>query len=146
MAQNCFLCYMEIKNTSLIFKKSDLTTNDLSVPPKMTEEGILCVNCFDRMLKSPKTNIGKARIDKLVNILEKEMEKNEVNVDSVLDRLDAEMNGWGLSEPVKTACLSQVMDILEVAIQDDSERFSSINQIRNILSLNFDASQIGIKD
>ncbi len=107
------------------------------VPTKMTEDDILCVNCFDRMLKSPKTNINKARIDKLVNILEKEMEKNEVNVDSVLDRLDAEMNDWRLSEPVKAAVLGQVMDILEVAIQDDSEKFSSINQIRKMLSLNF---------
>ncbi len=137
MVQTCFLCYMEIENTSLIFKKSDLTINGLMVPTKMTEDGILCVNCFDRMLKSPKTNINKARIDKLVNILEKEMEKNEVNVDSVLDRLDAEMNDWRLSEPVKAAVLGQVMDILEVAILDDSEKFSSINQIRKMLSLNF---------
>jgi len=146
MAQNCFLCYMEIGNTSLIFKKSNLTINDLSVPARMTEGDILCVNCFDRMLKSPKTNVSKARIDKLVNILEKEMEKNEVNVDSVLDGLDAEMNDWRLSEPVKAACLGQVMDIIEVAIQDDSEKFSAINQIRNMLSLNFDVSQVGIKD
>ncbi len=137
MSSVCFLCYAEIGNTSLIFKKSDLIINGLMVPTKMTEDGILCVNCFDRMLKSPKTNINKARIDKLVNILEKEMEKNEVNVDSVLDRLDAEMNDWRLSEPVKAAVLGQVMDILEVAILDDSEKFSSINQIRKMLSLNF---------
>ena len=137
MSSTCFLCYTEIGNTSLIFKKSDLTINGLTIPTKMTEEGILFVNCFDRMLKSPKTNINKARIDKIVNILEKEMEKNEVNVDSVLDRLDAEMNDWRLSEPVKAAVLGQVMDILEVAIQDDSEKFSSINQIRKMLSLNF---------
>ncbi len=137
MVQPCFLCYMEIENTSLIFKKSDLTINRLVIPNQMTEDGILCVNCFDRMLKSPKTNINKARIDKLVNILEKAMDKNEVNVDSILDRLDTEMNGWTLSEPVKTACQVQVMDILEVAIQDDSEKFSSINQIRKMLSLNF---------
>jgi len=147
MSSVCFLCYTEIGNTSLIFKKSDLTINGLMVPTKMTEDGILCVNCFDRMLKSPKTNINKARIDKLVNILEKEMEKNEVNVDSVLDRLDAEMNDWRLSEPVKAAVLGQVMDILEVAIQDDSEKFSSINQIRKMLSLNFAVkSQVGIED
>jgi len=147
MSSVCFLCYTEIGNTSLIFKKSDLTINGLMVPTKMTEDGILCVNCFDRMLKSPKTNINKARIDKLVNILEKEMEKNEVNVDSVLDRLDAEMNDWRLSEPVKAAVLGQVMDMLEVAIQDDSEKFSSINQIRKMLSLNFAVkSQVGIED
>jgi len=62
---------MKIENTSLIFKKSDLTINSLVVPNQMTDGGVLCVNCFDRMLKSPKTNINKARIDKLVNILEK---------------------------------------------------------------------------
>jgi len=76
MVQACFLCYMEIRNTSLLFKKSDLTINGLVVPKQMTEGDVLCVNCFDRMLKSPKTNVSKARIDKLVNILEKEMEKN----------------------------------------------------------------------
>ena len=107
------------------------------VPTKMTEDGILCVNCFDRMLKSPTTNINKARIDKLVNILEKEMEKNEVNVDSVLDRLDAEMNDWRLSEPVKAAVLGQVMDIIETSLQDDTNKFSAINQIRKMFFLNF---------
>jgi len=113
----------------------------------MVEGDVLCVNCFDRMLKSPKTNVSKARIDKLANILEKEMYKNEVNVDSVFERLDTEMNGWTLSEPVKTACLVQVMDIIEVAIQDESEKFSAINQIRKMLSLNFDVkSHVGIKD
>jgi len=147
MSQTCFLCNMKIENTSLIFKKSDLTINSLVVPNQMTDVGVLCVNCFDRMLKSPKTNVNKARIDKLVNILEKEMDKNEVNVDSVLDRLDTEMNGWRLSEPVKTACLVQVMDIIEIALQDESEKFSTINQIRKMLSLNFDVkSQVGIKD
>ncbi len=137
MVQACFQCNLEIRNTSLIFKKSDLTINELVVPNQMVDGDVLCVNCFDRMLKSPKTNISKARIDKLANILEKEMDKNEVNVDSVLDRLDAEMNDWRLSEPVKAAVLGQVMDILEVAILDDSEKFSSINQIRKMLSLNF---------
>ena len=147
MVQTCFLCYMEIENTSLIFKKSDLTTNGLVIPNQMTEDGILCVNCFDRMLKSPKTNINKARIDKLVNIFEKEMDKNEVNVDSILERLDTEMNGWSLSEPVKTTYLVQVMDIIEVAMQDESEKISAINQIRKMLSLNFNVkSQAEIKD
>jgi len=97
---------MKIGNTSLIFKKSDLTINGLVVPDQMTEGDVLCVNCFDQRLKNPKINTSKARIDKLVNIFEKEMDKNEVNVDSILERLDTEMNGWSLSEPVKTTYLS----------------------------------------
>ena len=137
MTQVCFLCNMEIGSTSLIFKKSDLTINSLVVPDQMTEGDVLCVNCFNQRLKNPKTNTAKARINTLVNILEKEMDKNEVNVDSILDTLDTEMNGWSLSEPVKTAYLVQVMDILEVAIQDESQKFSTINQIRKMLSLNF---------
>jgi len=132
MTQVCFLCNMGIGNTSLIFKKSDLTINGLVVPDQMTEGDVLCVNCFGQRLKSPKTNTSKARIDKLVNIFEKEMDKNEVNVDSILERLDTKMNGWSLSEPVKTAYLVQVMDIIEVAIQDESEKFSAINQIRKM--------------
>jgi len=136
MAQTCFLCGLEVRNTSLIFKKSDLTINGLQVPEEMTEGNILCVNCFDQRLKSPKTNLNKTRIDKLVNILQKEMDKNEINVNSILERLDTEMNSWSLSEPVKTFYLVQVMDIIEVAIQDESEKFSAINQIRKMLSLN----------
>jgi len=136
MVQTCFLCNLEIGNTSLIFKKSDLTINGLQVPGEMTEGNILCVNCFDQRLKSPKTNLSKARIDKLVNILEKEMDKNKINVDSVLKMLDTEMDSWSLSEPVKTFYLVQVMDIIEVAIQDESKKFSAINQIRKMLSLN----------
>ncbi len=147
MTQVCFLCNMEIGNTSLIFKKSDLTIKGLVVPDQMTEGDVLCVNCFDQRLKNPKTNTSKARIDKLINIFEKEMDKNEVNVDSILERIDAEMNGWSLSEPVKTAYLVQVMDIIEVAIQDESRKFSTINQIRKMLSLNFYVkSQVEIKD
>jgi len=136
MVQACFLCNMDVGNTSLIFKKSDLTINGLQVPEEMTEENILCVNCFDQRLKSPKTNTSKARIDKLVNILEKEMDKNKINVNSVLEMLDTEMDSWSLSEPVKTFYLVQVMDIIEVAIQDESKKFSAINQIRKMLSLN----------
>ncbi len=102
MAQACVLCNMEIGNTSLVFKKSDLTINGLLVPNQMTEGDVLCVNCFNQRLKSPKTNTSKARIDELVNILEKEMDENKINVDSILEWLDTEMNGWSLSEPVKT--------------------------------------------
>jgi len=148
MVQACFQCNIEIRNTSLIFKKSDLTINDLVVPNQMVDGDVLCVNCFDKRLKSSKTNTSKARIDKLVNILEKEMDKNEINVDSILGTLDTEMNAWSLSEPVKTAYLVQVMDIIEVAIQDESQKFSAINQIREMLSLNFFnvKSQAEIKD
>ncbi len=138
MAQACFLCNREIGNTSLIFKKSDLTINSLQVPEEMTEENILCVNCFDERLKSPKMNTNKARIDILVNIFEKEMDKNEINNDSILKKLDTEMNQWSLSEPDKTDYLVQVMDIIEVAIHDESNKVSALNQIRKTLSLNFD--------
>ncbi len=136
MIQTCFLCNLEIGNTSLIFKKSDLSINDLQVPEEMTEEHILCVNCFDQRLKSPTTNLNRAKIDKLVNIFEKEMNKNDINVNSILEMLDTEMDSWSFSEPVKTFYLVQVMDIIEVAIQDESKKFSAINQIRKMLSLN----------
>ncbi len=138
MVQTCFLCKLEIGNTSLIFKKSDLTLNHLSIPNKMTEGDVLCVNCFNQLLKNPITNLSKARIDKLVNIFEKEMDKNEINVDSTLETLNTEMNQWSLSEPEKTDCLVQVMDIIEVAIHDESNKVSALNQIRKSLSLNFD--------
>jgi len=104
----------------------------------MTEGDVLCVNCFNQLLKSPITNISKARINKLVNIFEKEMDKNEINVDSTLETLNTEMNQWSLSEPEKTDCLVQVMDIIEVAIHDESNKVSALNQIRKSLSLNFD--------
>lgn len=84
--------------------------------------------------------IGKTILDEIQNttsIAPIPIIVDMINVDSILDRLDTEMNGWTLSEPVKTACLVQVMDILEVAIQDDSKKFSAINQIRKMLSLNF---------
>jgi len=138
MAQACIQCSIEIGNTSLVFKKSDLTINSLIVPNQMTEKDIVCVNCFNQLLKNPKTNTNRARIDILVNILEKEMDKNEVNIDSILDKMDIEMNKWSLSEPVKTAYLVEVMDVIEVAIYDESSKRSAINQIRKILSLNFD--------
>ena len=138
MAQACFLCNMEIGNTSLIFKKSDLTINHISIPNQMTESDILCVNCYDQRLKSSSTNIRKARIDILVNIFEKEMDKNEISVDSILKNLNTELNQWSLSEPDKTDYLVQVMDIIEVAIQDESNKFSTLNQLRKMLSLNFD--------
>ena len=138
MAQACVLCSMEIGNTSLVFKKSDLTINSLIVPNQMTEKDVVCVNCFNKLIKNPKTNTNRARIDTLVNILEKEMDENEFNIDSILEKMDTEMNKWSLSESVKTAYLVGVMDIIEVAIHDESNKLSAINQIRKMLSLNFD--------
>jgi len=138
MAQACVLCSMEIGNTSLVFKKSDLTINSLIVPNQMTEKDIVCVNCFNKIIKNPKTNTNRARINILVNILQKEMDENEFNIDSVLEKMDTEMNKWSLSESVKTAYLVGVMDIIEVAIHDESDKLSAINQIRKMLSLNFD--------
>ncbi len=147
MAQACILCSIEIGNTTLIFKKSDLTINSLIVPNQMAEKDVVCVNCFNQMLKNPKTNTNRARINILVNILEKEMDKNEVNIDSILEKMDTEMNNWSLSESVKTAYLVGVIDIIEVAIHDESNKRSAINQIRKMLSLNFDVrSQAEIKD
>jgi len=138
MAQACVLCSMEIGNTSLVFKKSDLTINSLIVPNEMTEENVVCVNCFNNLIKNPKTNTNRARIDTLVNILEKEMDENEFNINSVLEKMDTEMNKWSLSESVKTAYLVGVMDIIEVAIHAESNKQSAINQIRKMLSLDFD--------
>jgi len=138
MAQACVLCSIEIGNTSLVFKKSDLTINSLIVPNQMTEENVVCVNCFNKLIKNPKTNTNIARINILVNVLEKEMDENEFNIDSVLEKMDTEMNKWSLSESVKTAYLVGVMDIIEVAIHDESNKQSAINQIRKMLSLDFD--------
>ena len=138
MDQTCVLCSMEIGDTSLVFKKSDLTINSLIVPTQMKENNVVCVNCFNQMLKNPKTNTNRARINVLVKILEEEMEKNEVNIDSILEKMDVEMNKWSLSESVKTAYLVEVMDVIEIAIHDESSKMSALNQIRKILSLNFD--------
>jgi len=104
----------------------------------MKEDDVICVHCFNYRLRSPTTNISKIRIDALVDILQKEMDKNEINVDSVLEKLDKEMEQWSLSEPVKTFYLIEVMDIIEIAVQDQANKISTINQIRNLLSLNFD--------
>ena len=138
MDHTCVLCNMEIGDTSLVFKKSDLTINSLIVPTQMKENNVVCVNCFNQMLKNPKTNTNRARIDVLVKILEEEMEKNEVNIDSILEKMDVEMNKWSLSESIKTAYLVEVMDVIEIAIHDESSKMSALNQIRKILSLNFD--------
>ena len=138
MDQTCVLCSMEIGDTSLVFKKSDLTINSFIVPTQMTEKNVVCVNCFNQMLKNPKTNTNRARIDVLVKILEGEMDENEVNIDSILEKMDTEMEKWSLSEPVKTAYLVEVMDVIEVAIHDESSKMSALNQIRKTVSLNFD--------
>ena len=103
----------------------------------MTDDDVFCVHCFDLSVKSPTTNVNKDRINTLVNILEQEMDSKIVDVDSLLENLDKEMKGWGLSEPVKTFYLVQVMDIIEVALTDQSSKLSSFNEIRKLLSDNF---------
>jgi len=134
----CFLCSKEIGNTSLVFKNSDLTVNHLVVPAQMKEGDVICVYCFNHRLRSRQTNINKNRIDILVDILQKEMLANEINVDSILGKLDKEMELWSLSEPVKTFYLIEVMDIIEIAAQYQTNKLETVNQIRNLLSLDFD--------
>ncbi len=90
------------------------------------------------MLRSRQTNINKNRIDTLVEILQKEMLNNEINIDSILEKLDQEMEKWSLSEPVKTFYLVEVMDIIEIAAQYQTSKLETVNQIRNLLSLDFD--------
>ncbi len=90
------------------------------------------------MLRGRQTNVNKNRIDTLVDILQEEMLKNEINIDSVLEKLDKEMDQWSLSEPVKTFYLVEVMDIIEIAAQYQTNKLETVNQIKNMLSLNFD--------
>jgi len=66
------------------------------------------------------------------------MLKNEINIDSVLEKLDKEMDQWSLSEPVKTFYLVEVMDIIEIAAQYQTNKLETVSQIKNMLSLNFD--------
>jgi tRNA A37 threonylcarbamoyladenosine dehydratase len=107
-------------------------------PPQIKEDDEICVHCFNQMLRSRQTNVNKNRIDTLVEILQKEMLENEINIDSVLDKLDKEMDQWSLSEPVKTFYLVEVMDIIEIAAQYQTSKLETVNQIRNLLSLDFD--------
>ena len=104
----------------------------------MKEDDVMCVHCFNQMLRSRQTNINKNRIDTLVEILQKEMLNNEINIDSILEKLDKEMDQWSLSEPVKTFYLVEVMDIIEIAAQYQTSKLETVNQIRNLLSLDFD--------
>ncbi len=104
----------------------------------MKEDDVICVHCFNQRLRSRQTNINKNRIDTLVDILQEEMLKNEINIDSVLEKLDKEMEQWSLSEPVKTFYLVEVMDIIEIAAQYQTNKLETFNQIKNMLSLNFD--------
>ncbi len=104
----------------------------------MIEDDVMCVHCFNQRLRSRQTNINKNRIDTLVDILQEEMLKEEINIDSVLEKLDKEMEKWSLSEPVKTFYLVEVMDIIEIAAQYQTNKLETVNQIKNMLSLNFD--------
>jgi len=104
----------------------------------MKEDDVVCVHCFNQRLRSRQTNVNKNRIDTLVDILQEEMLKNEINIDFVLEKLDKEMDQWSLSEPVKTFYLVEVMDIIEIAAQYQTNKLETVNQIKNMLSLNFD--------
>ena len=106
------------------------------VPPQIKEDDVICVHCFNQMLRSRQSNTNKNRIDTLVEILQKEMLKDEINIDSVLDKLDQQMEKWSLSEPVKTFYLVEVMDIIEIAAQYQTSKLETVNQIKKMLSLN----------
>jgi len=111
----------------------------LVVPTQMKDDDVICVHCFNDRLKSPTTNISKNRIGSLVDILQKEMDKNQIDIDSILEKLDKEMELWSLSESVKTFYLVEVMNIIEIAVQTQSNKIATVNQIRNLLSLSFDS-------
>ncbi len=55
-----------------------------------------------------------------------------------LEKLNKQMELWSLSEPVKTFYLVEVMDIIEIAAQYQTNKLETVNQIRNLLSLDFD--------
>jgi len=104
----------------------------------MKEDDVICVHCFNQRLRSRQTNVNKNRIDTLVDILQEEMLKDEINIDSILDKLDKQMELWSLSEPVRTFYLVEVMDIIEIAAQYQTNKLETFNQIKNLLSLNSD--------
>ncbi len=106
--------------------------------PQMKEDDVICVHCFNQRLRSRQTNINKNRIDTLVEILQEEILKDEINIDSILEKLDKQMELWSLSEPVKTFYLVEVMDIIEIAAQYQTNKLETVSEIKNLLSLNSD--------
>ena len=133
MVESCILCRNEILKDSLKFKKKDLTTNEIVVPQGMTDTDLICVNCFNSRLEDPITNARKARLDILLNIVREEMRKKELDVDSLLDKLDEGMNQWTLSEANKVSYIEDVMKTIELDLQDEqSYMFSQIKRIKDI--------------
>ena len=133
MVESCILCSNEIIKDSLKFKKKDLTTNEIVVPQGMTETDLICVNCFNSRLEDPITNTRKARFNILLNIVREEMQKKELDVDSLLDKLDEGMNQWSLSEANKVRYIEDVMKTVELDLHEEqSYMFSQIKRIKDI--------------
>ena len=133
MVESCILCSNEIIKDSLKFKKKDLTTNEIVVPQGMTETDLICVNCFNSILEDPITNTRKARFNILLNIVRDEMQKKELDVDSLLDKLDEGMNQWSLSEANKVSYIEDVMKTVELDLHEEqSYMFSQIKRIKDI--------------
>ena len=133
MVESCILCSNEIIKDSLKFKKKDLTTNEIVVPQGMTEMDLICVNCFNSILEDPITNTRKARFNILLNIVRDEMQKKELDVDSLLDKLDEGMNQWSLSEANKVSYIEDVMKTVELDLHEEqSYMFSQIKRIKDI--------------
>jgi len=141
MTVHCFLCSHELAETSIKFRINDLTTTGLLVPQEMTDEDIMCMNCFNSRLENPETNPNKSRIYTLVEIAKKEMDKDVIDVDSTLDKLDNEMNRWSLSESVKGSVLVEVMNIIELDMADRSSVLAAINQMRGLLPQPFETGK-----
>ena len=119
MVESCILCSNEILKDSLKFKKKDLTTNEIVVPQGMTNTDLICVNCFNSRLEDPTTNLRKARLYILLNIVREEMQKKELDVDSLLHKLDEGMDQWSLSEANKVSYIEDVMKTVELDLQEE---------------------------
>ena len=133
VVESCILCSNEILKDSLKFKKKDLTINEIVVPQGMTDTDLICVNCFNSRLEDPTTNLRKARLYILLNIIREEMQKKELDVDSLLNKLDEGMNQWSLSEANKVSYIEDLMKTVELDLEEEqSYMFSQIKRIKDI--------------
>ena len=133
VVESCILCSNEILKDSLKFKKKDLTINEIVVPQGMTDTDLICVNCFNSRLEDTTTNLRKARLYILLNIVREEMRKKELDVDSLLNKLDEGMNQWSLSEANKVSYIEDVMKTVELDLHEEqSYMFSQIKRIKDI--------------
>ncbi len=133
MAESCILCSNEILKDSLKFKKKDLTANEIVLPQGMTDTDLICANCFNSRLEDPTTNLRKARLHILLNIVHEEMRKKELDVNSLLDKLDEGMNLWSLSEANKVSYIEDVMKTVELDLQEEqSYMVSQMKSIKDI--------------